>query len=453
MGIPTSSTGISKSEKHRSLTKAAIPIDDDSDVDPDDLLPVYIASKAKLLQLQQSIPSKGHSRGPSRSNGPSKKDLAAGMDPEAAKLLRKIRKIEDDILFDQYLADQQWEPKRIQLEKEAAVRQKATESSADNSDSNPQESQTLVESEDEISKEATSIGIAMLEESGSDDDAALADLFASLPTTEVDPITGKSSTVTTGSNGVKVTIRDFGKWSGVNPTRVLEEACRARYERFLLEISPSFGRSNTDINCRDSSVKLNFTLISDSSFSNRHSLRVTWSKGQDFSESTPPSHIECLSSPKSQTFTMTSMSAPDAKQSEAYIATVALFFLFSSSTREEKVFLRLPPVWRDLWTEFAETKKEKADEADRTNVRVFRDMVREKKDQELEDGVLIHGAFRNRLSMRIPDASDESGPDKAGKTMLNPEAYQKIWFDKSKTQSYQLMLVCFLNHRYQWSLT
>jgi ATP-dependent RNA helicase DHX29 len=70
--------------------------------------------------------------------------------------------------------------------------------------------------------------VALLEENGSDDDAALADLFASLPVNEVDPLTGKSSTVINGSNGIKVTIQDFGKWTGVNPTRVLEEACRAR---------------------------------------------------------------------------------------------------------------------------------------------------------------------------------------------------------------------------------
>ena len=116
---------------------------------------------------------------------------------------------------------------------------------------------------------------------------------------------------------------------------------------------------NTDQMCRDSSVKLSFTLISDSSFSNRHSLRIMWSKAQDIPLLTPPVQIDCISSPKSQIFTMISVSTPDSKQSEAYIATVALFLLFSSSAKEDKVFLRLPPAWRDLWTEFAEAKKEK----------------------------------------------------------------------------------------------
>jgi ATP-dependent RNA helicase DHX29 len=138
---------------------------------------------------------------------------------------------------------------------------------------------------------------------------------------------------------------------------------------------------------------------------------------------------------------MKSVSTPDGKQSEAFIATTALFLLFSSSLKEDKVFLRLPAAWRDLWTELAERKKEKSDKVDRNVVRIFRDMVREKRDQELEDGVLIQGAFKNRNSARPADNSDESGPDKALKSSLTPEAYKRIWTDKSNTPSYQMMLV------------
>lgn len=156
---------------------------------------------------------------------------------------------------------------------------------------------------------------------------------------------------------------------------------------------------------------------------------------------------------------MISISAPEAKQSESYIATTALFLVFGSSAREDKVFLRLPAVWRDLWTEFEDLRKEKADEVDRESIRRFRGMVREKRDQELEDGVLIQGAFRNRGSTRAPDISDESGPDKSIRSNLTPEMYQRIWAEKSHTQSYQMMLVskftpksltfltcCFSNH-------
>lgn len=161
----------------------------------------------------------------------------------------------------------------------------------------------------------------------------------------------------------------------------------------------------------------------------------------------PPPNIEFMSSPKSQTFTMISVSTPDAKQSEAYIATTALFSLFSSSAREDKVFLRLPASWRDFWTELAETKREKSDEADRNSIRIFRDMVREKRDQEMEEGVLIQGAFKNRIVSRATEISDEIGPDKTTRFSFSPEAYQKIWTDKSSTQSYQMMLVSISSHQ------
>jgi ATP-dependent RNA helicase DHX29 len=214
-------------DKRRDSPKKIVNVDYDSDIDPDDLLPVYLESKAKLFNLQSATP-KG---APVRSNG-KKPSIQKGhnkqstVDPESAKILRKLKRIEDDVLFDKYLADQQWEVRRIQLEKDAAAHRNAAEGAADENDSHASES--LADSEDEVSREAAAIGAAMLEEDGSDDDAALADLFASLPVNEVDPLTGKSSTVVNGLNGVKVVIRDFGKWAGVNPARVLEEACRAR---------------------------------------------------------------------------------------------------------------------------------------------------------------------------------------------------------------------------------
>lgn len=182
------------------------------------------------------------------------------------------------------------------------------------------------------------------------------------------------------------------------------------------------------------------SLISGSTYSNRHSLKISWSKTQDLQPSELPPGIEYSSTAKSQTFSMSSISTPEPKQSEAFVATTALFLLFSSSGKEDKVFLRLPAVWRDLWTEFAESKKEKADEADRCVIRTFRDMVREKRDRELEDGVLIQGAFRNRNGARPLDNSDESGTDKANKLSFSPDAYQKIWFDKCSTAAFQLML-------------
>jgi ATP-dependent RNA helicase DHX29 len=209
-------------DKARSSPKKPTALEYDSDIDPDDLLPVYLECKTKLFHLQASQSRRNVLRAYPRMDPPKSKPHT---DPESAKILRKIKKIEDDVLFDQYVANQQWETKRIQLEREAAAQRNSAEYVQEHSDSQSQDSLTLVDSDDEVSRKAAKIGAAMLEENESDDEGAIADLFASLPVNEVDPVNG--------SNGVKVTIRDFGKWTGVNPTRVLEEACRARYVLFL----------------------------------------------------------------------------------------------------------------------------------------------------------------------------------------------------------------------------
>lgn len=218
--------GLARVNKKLSPVKKVVPLDYDSDIDPDDLLPVYLESKTKLFHLQSPNSRKQAKRRNGRNNVPKAQGTQSTPDPASAKLLQKIKRIEDDVLFDKYLADQQWEVQRIQLEKEAAAQKNALEHTTDSNES--QESETLVDSEDEVSREAAKIGQAMLDDMSSDDDGALADLFASLPVNEVDPLTGKSNTVVNGLNGVKVFIRDFGKWTGVNPARVLEEACRAR---------------------------------------------------------------------------------------------------------------------------------------------------------------------------------------------------------------------------------
>lgn len=139
---------------------------------------------------------------------------------------------------------------------------------------------------------------------------------------------------------------------------------------------------------------------------------------------------------------MTTMSTPDATQSEAFVATAALFLIFGSSVKEEKVFLRLPAQWRELWTEFAEVKKDLADEADRNAIREFRDSIRDKREREEEDGVVLTRAFKKRGALLTPsDTENESGPEKSNRTSLSPDTLRSIWFEKCSTPSYQMMLV------------
>jgi ATP-dependent RNA helicase DHX29 len=193
-------------------------------------------------------------------------------------------------------------------------------------------------------------------------------------------------------------------------------------------------------------VKISYTLISDTSFSNRHSVRVAWSKAQENPPTSSPfPEIDCTSTLKSVTITMTSISTPDALQSESYAATMALFLIFSSSAREEKVFLRLPPAWREFWLELASMKKEQTDSVDREAIRGLRNIIREKRDREEEDGIVLTTAFKRRGALITPnDTSDESGPEKPGKSSTTPDSLKRIWADKCQSSAYQMMLVSTL---------
>lgn len=187
----------------------------DSDIEPDDLVPQYLQTKAKLLELE---------RGPNKSN--QSKDSDADDELAIAKLEAKIRKIESDVLFDRFVAEQQWKAQRITLEKQLAAAKKEAQSQTEPSVT-PEEISVEKSSGDDINDEAERIAAEILAEANDDDDD-IGGLFASLPQSEVDAKTGETRTVINSADGTKTVIRDFGKWTGVNPRRALEEACRSR---------------------------------------------------------------------------------------------------------------------------------------------------------------------------------------------------------------------------------
>lgn len=210
----------------------------DEDFEPDELIPLYLETMDKLFWLQRPRQSTKKSNGAKNRPALASKSLPSSSEPtalEEAKLLAKIGRIEQDILFDKPLAEHLWRNRRIELEKEFASntrkaeqereldleREREKEKEADRLDQ-----ATESDDDDDIAKEAKRVAAEILQEDS--DDEILSDLFANLPVLETDA-TGKMNTVVNGADGVKVTIRDFGKWSGVNPTRALEEACRSRY--------------------------------------------------------------------------------------------------------------------------------------------------------------------------------------------------------------------------------
>lgn len=211
------------------------------DIEPDELVPAYLETKAKLFQLQRPkqdnkrVTKSAKNRAPGGTKQPTTE--LSGDDLEEAKLIAKIEKIEQDVLFDKFAADQVWRANRIELEKEFAAKKKSEAEALAETEETKEQKETAQEAQsddDEVTKEAQRITAEILQQDDDDDDHAISDLFANLPTQETDAITGKTSTVINGADGIKITIRDFGKWTGVGPVRALEEACRSRY----LEATP-----------------------------------------------------------------------------------------------------------------------------------------------------------------------------------------------------------------------
>lgn len=194
---------------------------------------------------------------------------------------------------------------------------------------------------------------------------------------------------------------------------------------------------------RDASATLQYRVVSEATYAVRHEVDISWTKAQEPPQGIKNSDVMISADSNRFTFTMGSVAAPDLKQSEAYISTVALFYVFSNSPREEKVNLRLPPVWRDLWSELAEAKKSFSDAEERIVVKGLRDLIRQRLDQELEDGVILQGAFRGRGNNKsLTEATDGTIQGRAKQGNGNNDLLRTVWAEKSSSRKYQQMLVC-----------
>lgn len=177
--------------------------------------------------------------------------------------------------------------------------------------------------------------------------------------------------------------------------------------------------------------------MSASSHSNRQALEVRWSKPQEvpfpFAWDTTTHNSNAYA-----TFvSMDSVATPNSQQAESFVSTLALFILFSQNSKEGKAYLRLPAVWRELWTEFANAKKLQEDEADKQTVKDLKKLIQDNHGAFEDDVVLSHN-FRKRNGtsskpespVRGASVKDSSEPD---------EELTRIWTEKSSTASFQYM--------------
>jgi ATP-dependent RNA helicase DHX29 len=206
----------------------------DSDFEPDELLPEYLEARTKLFKLER--PLQDAKNGLKKGRRPARTPVASEEEEmEIAKLRARIDRIARDPLFDGGLAELEWRARVPALEKdhvamriELAKTPAPVEPPAVQTPEVELSEEAELEEKDEVTLEAEKIAAEILAQNGEDSDGGLGDLFANLPVTEVDEATGESNTVVNNSDGSRLTIRDFAKWTGVSPLRILEEACRSR---------------------------------------------------------------------------------------------------------------------------------------------------------------------------------------------------------------------------------
>ena len=135
---------------------------------------------------------------------------------------------------------------------------------------------------------------------------------------------------------------------------------------------------------------------------------------------------------------MAEVSTPDALQSEAFVSTAALFIIFSSSTKEGKVFLRLPPAWRGLWEEFSLSRNQTISALNREELKeiliLFESTVNAIQPRELPTGA-IEGHSIPKTS--IPATQATPGADN---TIFNDKDLVTMWSTKASLPSYMDML-------------
>lgn len=188
----------------------------ESDVDPDTMTKRFIELQTRLYKIDPDFDT-ACSRDPRITKGKSQTNqIRRSHPPQVSKLLCKVERLKADILFDRYDAERQWKEKRIQLAQTAARRRKLQLDDSNQSGTNSSSKQGVDCTTADPLRESSN-------DSGDDGGAeALGEFLSGLDDA------GIPGSDVKGAQRESLTVRDFGKWSGISPRRVLEEACKAR---------------------------------------------------------------------------------------------------------------------------------------------------------------------------------------------------------------------------------
>lgn len=134
---------------------------------------------------------------------------------------------------------------------------------------------------------------------------------------------------------------------------------------------------------------------------------------------------------------MASLATPTTDQAEGCIATHALYQLCGK--REERVYVRLPTIWRALWSELVEEDRLKSELREREALRGLRKLLDIGGDRGEMNG--INQAEKKKLAAR-GDAEDDVKhvPQLASTNAHEARAIMEGWQCKINTPGYLHML-------------
>lgn len=137
---------------------------------------------------------------------------------------------------------------------------------------------------------------------------------------------------------------------------------------------------------------------------------------------------------------MASLGTPTKDQAEGYIATYALYQLCHK--KEEKVYIRLPTIWRVLWSELVEEDRLRSELQEREVLRGLRKLLGIGGDRnETNDG--NQAERKKRVAKGDVGAGEDDGKDVPQLVSTNARESRVImegWQCKINTPSYLQML-------------
>ena len=195
-------------EPHLAASQSDTNDDSDDDNDPASLVSKYVEAKSRLLL--DDLFFKGKERAP---DGGGPKSRLTSL--QTTRLGQKVQAIERDILFDHEEAAVRWQSTLQHIQ---AVNARPKQTNGGKS-FNP--FQAMKSPEDDV-ETASKRSMAMI--NAEESEAGLfGDLF-----TEIEQPRPEETRKLDPEPDAAILIQDFGKWTGIQPRRVLEEVCRAR---------------------------------------------------------------------------------------------------------------------------------------------------------------------------------------------------------------------------------